>query len=173
MKKYKINISEEPHCNDLESLGSIFIPIIKDMISSGDLVGADIILNWQEIVGKEIASFCNPLKTKYNPKENYRTLYIEVPGGGFALEIQHKERYILDKINSYIGYQAVQRLNISQNMNMQIKTFQEKRITKDKKQNLTEEEKTYLKNISEEIKDEKLREILINIGQNVIAEQKE
>ena len=173
MKKYKINISEEPHSNDLESIGSIFMPIVKDMISAGDLVGADIILNWQEIVGKELASFCNPLKTKYNPKEDHRTLYIEVPGGGFALEIQHKEQYILDKINSYIGYQAVHKLNIAQNMNMQIKPFTEKRITKDIEQKLTSEEKTYLKNISEEIKDEKLREILINIGQNVIAEQKE
>lgn len=173
MKKYKINISEEPHCNDLESIGSIFIPIIKDMVSAGDLVGVDIILNWKEIVGKEIASFSNPLKTKYNPQENIRTLYMEVPVGGFALEIQHKERYILDKINAYIGYQAVHKLNIAQNMNMQIKLETEKRIIKNTKQKLTIKQEEYLQNVAEEIKDKKLREILINIGQNVLTEQQE
>lgn len=173
MKKYKINISEEPHCNDLESIGSIFIPIVKDMISAGDLIGVDVILNWKEIVGKEIASFCNPLKTKYNPKDNIRILYIEVPVGGFALEIQHKEQYILDKINAYIGYQAVHKLNITQNMNMQMKHLAEKEITKNTKQKLTTKQEAYLQDIAEEIKDEKLREILINIGQNVLIEQKE
>lgn len=172
MKKYKLNISEEHHCRDLESISSIFMPIVKDMITAEDLVGIDIVLNWQKVIGEEIASFCNPLKTKYNQKDNSRTLYVEVPVGGFALELQHKENYILDKINSYIGYKAIHKLNISQNMNMQPKVITNKK-PQTKELELTEEQKNYLQNVTKEIKDEKLRKILINIGQNVIAEQKE
>lgn len=174
MKKYKINISDEPHCNELESIGSIFIPIIKDMISAEDLLGTDIILNWKDIVGKDLAVFCNPLKTKFDSKKNCRTLYVEVPAGGFALEVQHNEKYILDKINAYIGYQAVQKLNIMQNMSMQPRLISvEESNTKNNEVKLTEEQEKYLQSISEEIKDEKLRKILINIGQNVLTEKKE
>ncbi len=173
MKKYKINISAEHHCRDLESISSIFIPIIKDMISAEDLIGVDIVMNWQKIIGKEIASFCTPLKTKYNPNDNKRTLYVEVPVGGFALELQHKENYVLDKINSYIGYEAIHKLNISQNMNKQPEMISLEKKQQSKELKLTEEQKVYLQEVTKEIKDENLRKILINIGQNVINEQKE
>ena len=173
MKKYKINISAEHHCRDLESISSIFMPIIKDMISAEDLIGIDIVLNWSKVVGEEIASFCNPLKTKYNQRDGNRILYVEVPVGGFALELQHKENYVLDKVNSYIGYKAIHKLNISQNMNMQPKLISTNKKQQNKELKLTEEQKNYLQNVTKEIKDENLRKILINIGQNVITEQKE
>ena len=172
MKKYKINISEEPHCQDLESLGSIFIPLMEGSLSAEDIIGTEIVINWQDIIDKEIATFCNPIKTKFDHKKNIRTLYLEVPTGGFALEIQHKEQYILDTINAYFGYQAIHRLNIAQNINMQLKNFEEKK-NKKAELKLTKEENDHLKDITKEIKNEKLKKILINIGKNVISSQKE
>ena len=171
MKKYKINISEEPHCQELESLGSIFIPLLKNVLSTEDMVGVDIILKWRDIVGENIAAFCNPLKTKYNSKENIRTLFVEVPVGGFALEIQHKENYILEKINSYFGYQAFHKLNISQNANMKLNVFNRNGLDNQKEIKISKVDEEFLKGISSEIKDEKLREILIKIGKNVITSQ--
>ena len=97
-KKVNINISEERHCNEFESLGSIFRPIIKDALSSDDLVEVDIMLNWVDIVGENISAYSRPVKAVYDNKTDKRTLNIDVPVGGFALEIQHKEQYILDKI---------------------------------------------------------------------------
>ena len=173
MKKYKINISEEPHCRDLESLGSIFVPLIKKAISAEDLVGIDILLNWKDIIGNEIYSYCQPIKTKFNHKNSERTLFLEVPIGGFALEIQHKEKYILDKINAYLGYNAVHKINITQNTDMQVKEPQknvEKVAKEDKK--ISEEDEKYLLSLTTEIKDDKLRENLIKIGKNVILSEK-
>jgi len=172
MKKYKINISSEPHSNDLESIGSIFVPLIKNALSAEDLVGVEVLLNWRDIVGKEIFAFCSPLKTKFDPKNTIRTLYIEVPTGGFALEIQHKENYILSKINSYFGYNAVHKLNISQNANMKIRDFSAQENAH-QDFNLTEEDEQYLQDITTEIKDENLKKILIKIGKNVIKSTKE
>jgi hypothetical protein len=171
MKKYKLNISKEPHCCELESLGSIFIPLVKSALSAEDLVGVDILLNWRDIVGNEIFSYCQPIKTKFNPKDNNRTLYLEVPSGGFALEIQHKEKYIIDKINSYFGYNTIHKINITQNINMQIKqNNEEKYVAKDKK--ISEEDEKYLLSLITEIKDDKLRENLVKIGKNVILSEK-
>ncbi len=171
MKKNKIHISEERHSKDLESLGNIFIPIMKGVLSAEDFVEADIMLHWVDIIGQEFTAFCNPIKTRYNPKESMRTLYIEVPVGGFALELQHKENYILEKINAYFGYKAVHKLNISQNMNMRPRYFQIK--TENKPEiHLDASEEKYLKELTDGIKDEKLREILTNLGKSVILSNK-
>lgn len=166
MKKYKINISEDPHGKDLESLGSIFSPMLRGALSPEDIIDFDIIFNWRDIVGKELAKYSAPLKTKFDPRTNIRTLYIEVPSGGFALEIQHKETYILGKVNAYFGYKAIHKLNINQNVNMQIL---EEETPKPIKEKLSSEDEEYLLEVSKEIKDEKLKEILIKIGKDVIS----
>lgn len=167
MKKVQIHISEEPHCKELESLGSIFVPLVKDIMSAEDFVEADILLNWRDIVGQEMASFAYPIKVKYNHRENIRTLYIEVPVGGFALEMQHKEGYLLEKLNAYFGYKAVHKINISQNIKLkpQIKPMKkaQEEIT------LNEEEKKYMEDVVADIKDEKLKEILTKLGKSVIV----
>lgn len=172
MKKYKINISSERHNRDLESLGSIFIPLVEGAVSSDDLIGVDIILHWEDIAGKDIYNFSYPKQTKFNPKTNMRTLYIDVPVGGFALELQHKENYILNKINAYFGYNAVHKLNINQDMNMLPKDFGSESSPKKEKM-LTPEEEKYLQELLQDIKDEKLKEILTNLGKNILTDKKE
>ena len=166
MKKNQIHISEEPHCKELESLGSVFIPLIKDVMTAEDFVEADILLNWKDIVGQEIAAYAYPIKVKYDHRENIRTLYMEVPVGGFALELQHKEEYLLEKINVYFGYKAVHKINISQNIKLrpQIKPVKvEKEEIK-----LSDDEKKYMEDVVADIKDEKLKEILTKLGESVI-----
>ena len=171
MKKVQIHISEEPHCKELESLGSIFVPLVKDIMSAEDFVEADILLNWRDIVGQEIASFAYPIKVKYNHKENIRTLYMEVPVGGFALEVQHKEDYLLEKLNAYFGYKAVHKINISQNIRLrpQIKSTKE---TKERVK-LSDTEKKYVESVVDGIKDDKLKEILTKLGESVVLSNRE
>ncbi|MCM1324567.1 MAG: DUF721 domain-containing protein [Acetobacter sp.] len=170
MKKTKIHFSDERHSRELESLGSVFIPIMKDVMSAEDFVEADILLRWLDIIGEEIAGFCNPLKTKFDIKKNERTLFVEVPVGGFALELRHQEDYILEKINAYFGYKAVHKLNINQNANMKLRSVI--RLKKKNEERLNKDEEQYLEELTSEIKDEKLREILIKLGKSVILANK-
>jgi len=172
MKKYKIDISSERHNRDLESLGSIFIPLVEGAVSSDDLIGVEITLHWEDIIGKDIYNFSTPKQTKFDPKANKRTLYIDVPVGGFALELQHKENYILNKVNAYFGYNAVHKLNINQNMNMLPKKIVSD-VSRDQKKELTPDEEKYLQEVLQEIKDEKLREILTNLGKSIMTNKKE
>lgn len=171
MKKVKIHISDEPHCHELESLGSIFKPIMRDAMSAESFVEAEIVLNWIDIVGIDIAKFCNPLKTKFDVANNRRTLFVEVPVGGFALELRHREDYMLDKINAYMGYQAVHQINVAQNINMRINQPKIYKAESPERE-LTEDEKKYLEELVFEIKDEKLRENLIKLGKNVLLSKK-
>lgn len=164
-KKIKINISEEPHCKALESLGSIFKPLIKDFVSAEDFIEVDILLNWQYIIGGQIAAYCFPRKAKFNPRDNTRTLFVEVPAGGYALEMQHREEYMLEKINAYFGYKAIHKLNIAQNVKLQPRLPAEK---KSNKQEMTEKEKQQLKELMQGVEDEKLKEILTKLGESII-----
>ena len=129
-------------------------------------------MNWVNIIGWENASFCYPVKVKYNPKTDTRTVYVEVPVGGFALELKHREQYILDKINAYFGYKSVHKLSVSQNANISIRVDPGKE-DKDIRKNITQQEKKYLSDIIDGINDNKLKEILTKLGEDVISSNKE
>lgn len=171
MKEYQLHISDEPHCQDLESLGSIWGAIMKGVISKDDIIGADIVIHWRDIVGTEMSMYCNPLKTKVNRHTGERTLHVEVPAGGYALEIQHKSSYILDKVNAYVGYRAIHALKVNQNINLRPRQPLEPEIIPQPQ--VSEQDEKYLFELTEEIKDEKLKKILINIGKNVISTNRE
>lgn len=172
MKKIKMRISEERKSKDLESWGSILMPLAKMIFSAEDMVETDIILNWQDIIGVEFAAFCRPLKAKYDARVNIRTVFIEVPAGGFALELQHKEKYLLEKINTYFGYNAVHKLNISQNMNMQLPIWDKTVSSPQPEKVLALADEKYLQELVDDIKDDKLKEILLKLGKSVILAQK-
>jgi hypothetical protein len=76
---------------------------------------ADLLGQWASIVGREIAAHCVPRKLD-RPRpgrkgEGVLTLRVE---SGFALELQHLEPAILERINSHFGYRAVGRLRLLQ-----------------------------------------------------------
>lgn len=76
---------------------------------------ADLLADWASIVGQEIAARCVPRKLE-RPRpgragEGVLTLRVET---GFALELQHLEPQLLERINSRFGYRAVGRLRLLQ-----------------------------------------------------------
>lgn len=170
-KKVKINISQDRHDKELESIGSIFMPMLKDAINPEDMVEADVIFNWYDIVGETIASYTNPTKVKYDIRQNKRIIHIDVPIGGFALELTHKECYLIEKINNYFGYKAIHGIKVSQNTNFKIKQYIKKNEIK-KVQELNENEKKYLSEVTTSIKNDKLKEILTKLGESIIISNK-
>ena len=73
------------------------------------------ILNyWPEIVGSKLAKFAEPVKvSRIRGNDEAAVLTIRVFGPA-ALEIQHREPQILQRINGYYGYRAVGRLRMIQ-----------------------------------------------------------
>ena len=76
---------------------------------------ADLLADWARIAGTDIAAHCVPRKLE-RPRpgrkgEGVLTLRVEA---GFALELQHLEPLILERINGHFGYRAVGRLRMIQ-----------------------------------------------------------
>lgn len=74
-----------------------------------------LVTDWPAIVGAAIAHFTLPVRIRFPAKErNDGTLIVKVASGAFALEMQHLEPLILEKINGYFGWNAVARLKLIQ-----------------------------------------------------------
>lgn len=71
-----------------------------------------LITEWETIVGHDLAESCIPEKLTFpSNKRDSGVLRLRADGGA-ALELQHLEPQILERINSYFGYKAVSRLQL-------------------------------------------------------------
>lgn len=72
-----------------------------------------IIDNWPDIMGPELAKISIPERYRRGRGNGPSTLQIRVKSGR-ALEIQHASKQIIERINSYYGFPAVERLQLIQ-----------------------------------------------------------
>ena len=115
MNKNANNIDER-QAKGLSILSGTLLPFARNLLGKKGFIEVDIITKWADIVGKELAGYSFPQKISFKKGcKNDGTLYLCVTTGAFALEIQHREKYILDKINTYFGYNAVSGIKIIQN----------------------------------------------------------
>jgi hypothetical protein len=70
-----------------------------------------LVLRWEEIAGPETARLARPLRLSQGPNGGVLTLKVE-PGA--ALFLQHETRSLCERINGYLGRQAVSRLRFVQ-----------------------------------------------------------
>lgn len=168
MNKENINKEPERTTGDLQSLAKSILPLAKAVLGKKGFVETDILTNWPDIIGEDLANFTSPVKIDFKPQQRLNgTLHLEVPSGAFALEVQHKEKIILQKINTYFGYNAVSGIRIIQNPNFQISTpHPPKKVEK----LVTPEEENYIQELAEEIIRPDLKEILIKLGQSVFTD---
>jgi hypothetical protein len=74
----------------------------------------ELVTRWPEIVGKQLARDSMPERLHFpGSSRTGGTLRIRA-SGSMALELQHLEPLILEKINGYFGYNAVGRITILQ-----------------------------------------------------------
>ena len=95
-----------------------------------------------------------------------------MPSGAFALEIQHREKFILEKINTYFGYNAVSQLKIIQNSGLDIESLTSIHQPPEKKTLVTGEEENYINSLAEEVSSPLLKEILVKLGKSVFSDNK-
>ncbi|MDH5556756.1 MAG: DciA family protein [Alphaproteobacteria bacterium] len=86
--------------------------LAKRTIGKRGFAEAGLITDWEKIVGQELAASCWPDRLAFPPgKRDGGSLRIRV-AGGFALELQHMEPRLLERINGHFGYRAVERITI-------------------------------------------------------------
>ncbi|MBL8643062.1 MAG: DUF721 domain-containing protein [Rhodospirillaceae bacterium] len=91
--------------------GKLASPVLdKRGFASGAVIG-----RWPEIVGHELAAFAVPLEIKFPRHRNDRaTLVLQVASGGAATLLQLKTPQLLERINRFLGYEALSRVESHQ-----------------------------------------------------------
>jgi len=117
-----------------------------------------IITDWEVIVGSQYARFTLPLKlVTSRSAEKTATLHILVASGR-ALEFQHIQPVIMDKIATYFGYKAVTKIVMKQSITQ---IFRKKK--QDPLQTIPSPTHTILE-IAKQCEDESLQAALIRLG---------
>jgi len=96
----------------LRSLAGPVGRITRPLLRRRGLANAQMVAKWRDIIGEALASQSIP--QRYVPdRQGGGTLHIRV-GGAWAIEFQHLEPQIVERINGFFGYRAVTRLALIQ-----------------------------------------------------------
>jgi hypothetical protein len=91
---------------------------LNDALKAQGFASAEIVARWAEIVGPEIAAHSQPAKINWpravgEEAPEPATLVLRVEGPA-AIEIQHLNAVILERVNRFFGWQAIGRIALRQ-----------------------------------------------------------
>lgn len=172
----KTEIKEEGKrsASGLNMLAAETLPFLKKIMSQKATMTVDVLLFWEQIVGEELSTYTFPEKISFRNKERTNgILHVAVANGAFALELQHREKFVLDKVNAFFGYQAVSSMRIRQNISaLSVKKCQFNQ-PKSKKKLVSKEEQNYIEQITTGMEDTDLQKQLQSLGEWVLSDNRE
>ncbi len=135
---------------------------------------AEILAHWREIVGADIAGFCAPERIRW-PRMNAQhaansrrklggTLVIRVTDGR-AVELQHETSRIIDRVNTYYGYEAIIGITLVQG------PLPAQAAVAVKRPALDAEREGELEQAVGQIENESLRHALTRLGRGALAQK--
>lgn len=173
MEKENAYKEERQGTSGLSRLTAAAMPMLRKILNKKGFSGIDILSYWEQIVGSELAVYTLPEKITFKHGErNNGVLQITVPNGAFALEVQHRERFILNRVNEYFGYCAVAGLKIRQGGSWMPNTLKQINQPESKKILVSEEEQNYIVEQTDGLCNEKLKNSLARLGESVLTQNR-
>jgi hypothetical protein len=89
---------------------------IGDALKRQGFANVEIVTHWQDIVGEDLARRSEPMKLTWprrDDPDSVGILQIRVEGA-YALEVQHLQPVIIERVNRYFGWRCVGRITIRQ-----------------------------------------------------------
>ena len=125
-----------------------------------------LLTQWPAIIGPELAAICLPTRLVFHRGTRHDgVLTVRVPGGGFAVEIQHRAPFLIERIKTYFGYAVVGHIRIRQGPlpHLPRHAFASEPAT------LSLEEEHALISALTSVKDDSLRAALTRLGHAVLS----
>lgn len=138
--------------------------VVKPALGKRGFSEGQLVAQWADIVGADLARRMMPEKLTFPPGERRDgTLRLRV-APGFALEVQHREPQILERLNAFFGYRALARLALIQGP---LPT--EPAAAPRRRRDLAPSERAALTRRLADITDSDLRDALTRLGEAVIG----
>ena len=94
---------------------------LRKYLRKGGYNYSNIVDNWTKIVNKKISDVCYPVTVKMGKEMRDGTLVLNVVHGK-EVEVEYEKNEIIDKINSFFGYNCINKVSlkiIQKKINMQ------------------------------------------------------
>ena len=107
----KNNNKTHTYIQGLRPFSSSIPKTLKKHLRKGGYNYSNIIDNWTKMVSKEISDACYPLTVIIGKEMKDGTLVLNVIHGK-ELDVEYKKNEIIDKINSFFGYNCVNQVKL-------------------------------------------------------------
>ena len=84
---------------------------LKKYLRKGGYNYSNIVDNWTKMVSKKISDACYPITVKMGKEMRDGTLILNVIHGK-EMEIEYEKKEIIDKINSFFGYNCISKVTL-------------------------------------------------------------
>ncbi len=89
--------------------------VTKTVFARRGFADGAILKDWALIAGEHLAAHSQPEKIAYPAGAGAGgTLHLRIASGSMATELQHLEPLLIERVNGYFGFKAVERLKITQ-----------------------------------------------------------
>ena len=107
----KDNNKSKNFIQGLRPFSSSIPKTLKKHLKKGGYNYSNIVDNWTKMVNKKISDFAYPLSIKMGREMKNGTLILNVLHGK-ELEIEYEKKEIIDKINSFFGYECISQITL-------------------------------------------------------------
>ena len=109
---------DKPRRSQPRPLSDLLRRTLNDAFAKQGFASTELVTRWPEIVGADIAAHSEPEKIQWprpvgDAMPEPGTLMLRVEGPT-AVEVQHLSRVILERVNAFLGWQAVGELRLRQ-----------------------------------------------------------
>ena len=168
VRKTRLHLLKKPA--SMRQIGRSIADLLDPLTAKRSNVDLSLALAWQTIAGEKLAGRTQPEKIQWPPRKSPDDAF--QPGtltiaaeGSVALDLQYRTAELINGINQFFGYHAINRIRIEQKP---VLRFRERK--KAQEPNLPEADRRSLEASLAGIADEGLRAALLSLGTNVIAE---
>ena len=102
----KNNNKTQTFIQGLRPFSSSIPKTLKKHLRKGGYNYSNIVDNWTKMVNKKISDVCYPINVKMGKNMKDGNLVLNVVHGK-ELEIEYQKKEIIDKINSFFGYNCI------------------------------------------------------------------
>ena len=117
----KNNNKTQTYIQGLRPFSSSIPKTLKKHLKKGGYNYANIVDNWTKMVSNKVSNACYPITVKMGNEMKNGNLVLNVIHGK-EIEVEYKKNEIIDKINSFFGYQCISSITL--------KIIQDKIVTK-------------------------------------------
>ena len=108
---FKNNNKTQTFIQGLRPFSSSIPKTLKKHLRKGGYNYSNIVDNWTKMVSKKISDACYPMTVKMGKEMRDGTLILNVIHGK-EMEIEYEKKEIIDKINSFFGYNCISNVTL-------------------------------------------------------------